>query len=346
MKNKGLRRAFTVAVSTAMMLISVVGGSTVAFAEESSDGYHIGLSMGSMSTEFCVMLAGEVEAAVEEAGDAELTVLSADGDGNTQVMNIDNFITMGVDAICVYPVDPEMCVDAMKRAREAGIYVVIVDQLPEDKDSFDIGVSVSMHDMGVAVDELASEWIDETFPDAEPGTVKAATLGVWYTEQFAERCDVFNELAEYNDKAKIVESYDIGVANFSTETAQDCEILLQKHPDINVIMCFTDSQAIIAEETIEKNADLLGLDMDTIGIFTVDHSVSSFELLERSINGDGCLEGITTTNINVGSILYECSMQQYDVDGLEDGKILYQDVIKITSENMEDYRDYIMKMKQ
>lgn len=339
MKNRGLKRVLVIMAAAAVTFAS---GMSALAEEGGDDTYRIGLSMGTLSTEFTSKLAGEVEAAVEAAGNAELTVLSADNDGNTQAMNIDNFITMGVDAICVYPIDPEICVDAMKRAREAGIHVVIVDQMPEDTDSFDIGISVSMHDLGVGVVDMASEWIDTNFPDAEPGSVKAATLGLWSTEQFAERCDVFNELGEYNEKATVVESYDVGVANFATETAQDCEILLQKHPDINVIMCFTDTQAIVAEETIEKNADLLGLDLDTIGIFTVDHSTTSFELLERSAEGDGCLEGIATTNINVGNILYECATKQYDTSELVDGKILYQNIEKITYDNMEDFREYIM----
>ena len=322
-------------------------GTTAAAAAEGetkADGekYRIGLSMGTSNTEFCMKVMAEVQNACDANPDVELTTLSADSDANTQVTNIDNLVTSGVDAILVYPVDPEICADAMKRARDAGIHVVIVDQMPSDTDSFDVGISVSMHDLGAGVNEMASDWIDATFPDAEDGSVKVGVLGLWSTEQFAERCDVFNEIADYNPKAVVCESYDHNASNFATETAQNVEILLQKHPDINAILCFTDTQATIAEEAIQKNKDAINLNTDEIGIFTVDHSTASFELLGRSADGESCLRGIVTTNLAVGQLMYDCAMKDYDANELADGKILYQDIYKIDTTNMADYEQYIL----
>ena len=311
-------------------------------ATDNGEKYRIGLSMGTSNTEFCMKLMSEVENACAENPNVELTTLSADSDANTQVTNIDNLVTSGVDAICIYPVDPEICADAMKRARDAGIHVVIVDQMPSDTDSFDVGISVSMHDLGAGVNEMASDWIDATFPDAADGSVKVGVLGLWVSEQFGERCDVFNEIDEYNSKAVVCESYDHNVSNFATETAQNVEILLQKHPDINVILCFTDTQATIAEEAIQKNKDAMNLNLDEIAIFTVDHSTASFELLGRSADGGSCLRGIVTTNLGVGQLLYECAVKDYDPNDLVDGKIKYQEIYKIDTSNMDDYAAYIL----
>ncbi len=339
------------ALSTAACSGETAENSAAAAAEDSgpskeSDAegkYRIGLSMGTSNTEFCMKIMKEVENACAENPDVELITLSADSDANTQVMNIDNLVTMGVDAICVYPVDPEVCADSMKKARDAGIYVVIVDQMPDDRDSFDVGISVSMHDLGQGVDEMVSDWIDSTFPDAADGSVKCGVLGLWATEQFAERCDVFNEMADYNAKAVVAESYDCGISNFATETAQNVEILLQKHPDVRAILCFTDNQAIIAEETIEKNKDVLNLDVSKIGIFTVDHSSTSYELLGKSADNESCLRGIVTTNLDAGKLMYRCAMREYDTEELVDGKILYQPIEKIDVSNMEDYAQYIIE---
>lgn len=318
------------------------GSAASTAAASAGEKYRIGLSMGTSNTEFCMKLMKEVEIACSENPDVELTTLSADGDANTQVMNIDNLVTMGVDAICVYPVDPEVCVDAMKKAREAGVYVVIIDQMPEDRDSFDVGISVSMHDLGEGVNEMVSDWVNATYPDAEDGSIKCGVLGLWATEQFAERCDVFNEMADYNSKAVVCESYDCGLANFATETAQNVEILLQKHPDVKAILCFTDTQATIAEETIQKNKDALNLDLSQIGIFTVDHSTASYDLLGKSVDNQSCLRGIVTTNLDAGKLLYQAAMQEFDSSSLEDGKILYQPIVKIDLTNMEEYAKYII----
>lgn len=353
MKKTNLKKIIAGILVMAMCLALAACGATdpattIAEAEpngktaESGKPYRIGLSMGTSNTEFCMKVMAELEAACAENPDVELITQSADSDANMQVTNIDNLVTMGVDALCVYPVDPEICADAMKRARDAGISVIIVDQIPSDTDSFDIGISVSMHDLGVGVNEMTSDWIDATFPDAENGTVKCGVLGLWVTEQFAERCDVFNEMADYNPKAVVCESYDCGVANFATETAQNVEILLQKHPDVRAILCFTDSQAVIAEETIQKNKDALGLDLSKIGIFTVDHSTTSYDLLGKSASGESCLRGIVTTNLDLGKLMYRCAIGEFDTSELENGKILYQPIEKISAENMDDYAKYIL----
>ena len=317
--------------------------STAEAGTSTGEKYRIGLSMGTSNSEFCMKLMAEVQNACDENPNVELITLSADSDANTQVMNIDNLVTTGVDAICVYPVDPQVCADSMKKARDAGIYVVVVDQMPDDRDSFDVGISVSMHDLGQGVDEMVSDWIDATFPDAADGTVKCGVLGLWATEQFAERCDVFNEMPSYNSKAVVVESYDTNAANFATETAQNVELLLQKHPDISAILCFTDTQACIAEETIEKNKEVLNLDTSKIGIFTVDHSSTSYELLGKSADNESCLRGIVTTNLDAGKLLYSCAMQEYDSSDLVDGKILYQPIYKIDINNMDEYAKYILE---
>ena len=307
-----------------------------------ADTYKIGFSVSALQTEFCMKIAEEFELAVKEAGDAELTILSADGDNNMQVTNIENFITMGMDAICVYPSDAEVLSDVMKKAREAGIYVVILDQMPSDTESFDVGISCSMRDLGVNVCEMVDAWVEETFPDAADNTVKCGVLGVWATEQFGERCTVFNEINSYNSKCTVVDCYDTGIANFATESANNADMMIQKTPDINVIMCFTDTMALLAQETIDKNKDLLGIDPSKIGIFTVDHSTNSFDMLEKSKNDESCIRGIVTTNLNVGRLFYEAATKQFDTSALENGKILYQDIHQISTENMEDYREYIL----
>ncbi len=348
MKKKIL--ALFLVLTLSLSLVACGGGSDSSSSAEgdtsgsgeATEQYHIGLSMGTSNTEFTMKVVAEMENAVASDSNVELTTLSADGDASAQVTNIENFITMEVDSIVVYPVDPEICADAMKKAREAGIHVVIVDQMPSDTESFDVGISVSMHDLGVGVNEMASEWIDETFPDAADGEVKTAAVGTWSTEQFAERCDVFLTIADYNSKAVMSQSYDTGLANFATETATNVELLLQQHPDINAILCFTDSQAIAAEEAIQKNKDVLGLDLDKIGIFTVDHSSTSYELLGKSADGESTLRGIVTTNLDVGLQMFNCAMKDYNEADLVDGKIFFQDIYKIDTENMADFEQYIL----
>ena len=295
--------------------------------------FTIGFAAPDLTLEFNMRVQNELEAACDAAG-VELTTLSAEGDVNLQVTQVENFITMGVDALIIFPMDPKTLSEPMKKAREAGIYVVNADQIA-DPGSFDVGISVDMSELGVVCNQMASDWVDENFPDAEPGSVKCAVIGLWLSEQFAERCDVMTDFASYNDKVEVVEIYD--EVDYSTQIPQDVAILLQKHPDINVILSFTDTFAMLADEVILQNASAYDLDLSKIGQFTVDWSAAGLQKIKAAQTDESTLRGTAATNITIAQDLLDAAMQKIDPSQLDENNLFMGPITPVTSENVDEY---------
>jgi ribose transport system substrate-binding protein len=89
----------------------------------------VGLTVGNLSNPFFVHLGKGAEAKAKELsnGKAEVTVVAADYDLNKQYMQIDNFISSGVDLVLVNAASSNAMEASLKRLHDAGIVSVAVD---------------------------------------------------------------------------------------------------------------------------------------------------------------------------------------------------------------------------
>ncbi len=87
----------------------------------------IGLSMPEIKTDGFTAMANGVQMYADEAG-VELRVVDADNDAQTQMSQIEDFISQGVDAIIMTPADSGALSEAVKKANEANIPVVCMDR--------------------------------------------------------------------------------------------------------------------------------------------------------------------------------------------------------------------------
>ena len=322
----GSRKIATLTFSLLVVIALLITACSSSAKEEQK--FTIGYSAQTLAGEFNKRVSEELQAEADKRG-IELITLSAEGDVNTQTQQIENFITMGVDSMIIFPADPAVMGDPMKKARESGIFVVDADQLAESG-SYDVGVSVNMTDLGVTTVELASDWVNKTFPDAEPGSVKAAVFGVWISEQFAERSDVMMDMASYNDKVSVVGKYELGL-DYATTIPQYIGVLLQEHPDINVILSFTDTFALIIDELLLQEP---GLDPSKIGQFTVDWSQGGLDAIQRSKNNESTIRGTAATNIQIAQELIDAAMGKLEVN--EDG-IYFGRIDPISADNVDEF---------
>lgn len=309
--------------------------STAPTEETSTKQFTIGYATSDLSSEYNMMVHNSMEAVCAAQG-IKLVTLSADGDANTQVQQIENLITMGVDSLIVYPVDPKVVGDAMKKAKDAGIYVVNADQIT-DPANYDVAISADMHDLGVQCVKMASEWIDKTFPDAPDGSVKVAVLGVWVNEQFAERCDVMTKIADYNKKATVVKTYDLGTMTSQADISNNTAILLQEHPDINVILSFTDMFAMLADEVVMQNAS--SMDLTKFGQFTVDRSAAGFQKIKDSQTNDSSIRGTIVPGINIAQDLVDAATQKIDKSKFLENNVYNEPLFAVTADNVDQYMD-------
>ncbi len=289
--------------------------------------FHLGYLAAGMSSEFNMMIYDGLSSRCEAAG-VELDTLSCEGDIALQIEQIDNFITMGVDCILAFPVDAGSCRDALIKAREAGIKVVTTD-LGVGEGAYDLAYNYSEEALGKACAQAAADWIDATFPDAEPGSVDVAIIGANFSEASLARGNYQAAVAEMTDKANLVGTYNVGLENYATLTEQYTQVVLQNYPNIACIITFTDTMALIADEIIKQ----ANVDMSKIGQFTIDLSKNGFDAIEASKTNESTIRG-TAGFPDVCEHLFNMVMGNIEVD--ENG-ICWLDPVTVTADNIDDY---------
>ena len=93
------------------------GGSGSAAGEE----IVIGCTLQNLSEEFMTMLKGAMELKVAEYDNVRLIVNDAESMSDKQASQLDSFITQGVDAVIISPVDADALAPAVKSVVDAGI---------------------------------------------------------------------------------------------------------------------------------------------------------------------------------------------------------------------------------
>ena len=104
--------------------------STSAASSTTAEAITIGATFPVLD-QFLQKVADGMQAAADEAG-AELTIVSAENQTDTQLGQVENFIAQGVDAILVVAVDTDAAAPMTAAAQAAGIPIVYVNRRPAD----------------------------------------------------------------------------------------------------------------------------------------------------------------------------------------------------------------------
>jgi inositol transport system substrate-binding protein len=90
--------------------------------------YVIGVSYESLQSEFTINLQKALQAKAKELG-VEIIEVDGMGSGEKQVGQVENFITQGVDAIILQPIEKDATVPAVEMANNAKIPIVVVNAM-------------------------------------------------------------------------------------------------------------------------------------------------------------------------------------------------------------------------
>lgn len=170
--------------------------------DESMEGKKIGMTVQSLGNDFMISLTNALQAAVEAEG-ATIQIDPCDGDSNLQIEQIENYVTMGMDLVVAFPLNGEALVSAMDHAHEAGIpTMAFAMEIPTDTLTT-IMKSAEEDEMGYAAAQMASNWIDETFPDAGDGEVKVLLLGASTSPEAVKRTEAMESIVDINSKVTL-----------------------------------------------------------------------------------------------------------------------------------------------
>lgn len=278
----------------------------------SGDGDAVGVSLIVKTTTnpFFVAMQDGAKAAADEHG-VELTLAAGkeDGDEDTQIQAIENAIAKGDKGILITPNGPSV-VDALGKARDAGLFVIALDTPPDPADAVDITFATDNRLAG----QLIGEWTAASL-GGEPATIalldlfddKVVSVDVDRNQGFLEGMgiDVADPAANGDEAA--TGSYSGGdyeiVGNEATQGAEDggrsaMENLLSKNPDINVVYTINEPAAYGAYQALQA----AGVQDDVLLV---------------SVDG-GCagVENITSGIIDATSQQYPVKMAELGVEAI------------------------------
>lgn len=192
----------------------------------------------------------------EELG-YEVVVTDADGDVTTQIHQVEDFVTQGVDAILIAVADPDALIPPIQAAVDAGIPVIC-------------------YDGGIASDDIAATKCIFDYPE------NGAILGEWVKEYVD---------AELGGKAKIAIVDFPPSAAVGLPTVQGFIDSVSQHEGIEIVAqqdgkaSRTDSMAVM-ETILMANQDL-----DLVYAFNLDMAIGCANAIEANGNSDAIVCG-------------------------------------------------------
>ncbi len=197
---------------------------------------------------------GVTDAIKETADDLGYVVveLIADGDAQTQNMQVLEFVEIEVDAILVCAVDQNLIEKSLEVANEAGIPIVAFDRNLPDSGSIDTYVGPDSIEDGA----MCATVMLESFEDVQ-GTIYVLELvGALNDQNGIDRSKGWNEVIATNSNIKVVQMPTDWDVNSATEAIQSA---FQAIPEIKAIFCSTDSFVPSCDEilsSLDLNAEV------------------------------------------------------------------------------------------
>ncbi|MBK5246474.1 MAG: ribose ABC transporter substrate-binding protein RbsB [Peptostreptococcaceae bacterium] len=240
----------------------------------------IGLVVSTLNNPFFVDLKDGAQAKADELG-AKLIVLDSQDNAATEMSNVEDLITQGVDLIMINPTDSDAVGNAILAANEAGIPVITLDR------SANAGEVIShIASDNVAGGKMAGEFIVDTLGGA--GDV-VELEGIPGASAARDRGQGFNEAIATSSIVVVAKQ----TANFDrAEGLSVMENILQSQPKIDAVFAHNDEMALGALQAIKASGrDILvvGFDAtaDAVAAVEAGDMAATVQQLPKDIGGNG-----------------------------------------------------------
>jgi len=259
-----------VAVAATFSLAACGGGNAGGGGNTGGGGGEqktIGLAVANQQADFFNQIRQSVEAAAKEQN-VKVVVADAKGDSNTQVSQIQDFITQQVDAIIYIPAGATAATVPVRAAKAANIPIVAVDRNPEGAPG----------DTFIATDSVAAakslgEWVGKKVNgQGQLGVIQGqigTTPEVARDTGFTEAMTQFPGIKEVARQASQQWAQDEGY-----QLATD---MLQANPSINIFFGRADALALGAAQAVRNagvdGVTIVGFDGDKAGLEAVKSGV-------------------------------------------------------------------------
>jgi fructose transport system substrate-binding protein len=331
---KRVAAALTVGVM-ATMAVSACSGNDSSSGSSSGEDVGVTLIVKTADNPYFVSMEDGAKEAADELG-VKLTLAAGkdNGDEDSQITAIENAISRGDAGILITPATPAV-EDALRKARDAGLYVIALDTPPADADSVDITFATDNFVAG----QLIGEWTAAKLAGEKAiiGLLDAYDDKIVATDLLRDQGFLDGMGIDIGDEGKMGDEAESGsysggdyeiVGNEASQAAEDggrssMENLLSKNPDINVVYAINEPAAYGAAQALKA----AGKEKDVL-LVTVDGGCDGVEFV-----GDGT---------------YSADSQQYPVTMAKAGvEAIYNLITKgeeVTTTEGKDFFDTGVKL--
>lgn len=244
------------------------------------EGSTIGLVISTLNNPFFVDLKAGAQAKADELG-AKLVTLDSQDDAATEMSNVEDLITQGVDIIMINPTNSDSVGNAVTQANKAGIPVITLDRKANSGD-----VAAHIASDNVAGGKMAGEFII----DKLGGKGNVVELeGIPGASAAVERGEGFHS-AISKSKIKVIAKQ---TANFDRAKGLSVmENILQSQPKIDAVFAHNDEMALGALEAIKASGRkimVVGFDAtsDAVAAVKAGDMAATVQQLPKEIGSKG-----------------------------------------------------------
>lgn len=317
------------AILMAGAMIAGFAMPTMAGETEAAETYKVGISIQSTSNPYWAGVMGKLQTILDDAG-WDGNIIGCDDNSATQVSQVENFITDGVDLIMVHPSDANALEDVCKQAMDAGIKVMCWDDPMENTTANWV---LDNEELGKKIGEVASDFIKEHY-DAD-NKAQVVVIGYPSTKVLLDRANGIKAgLEEFCDgNYDIVAEVDGIEAN---EAQTNCETAITANPDAKVFVGVGSGAMIGANEALLSTYGKGSIPEDC-GVITTDVTEQQLKSLKAGDEAVRAIVGFEGSNTDTAQACFE--MFQRIMSGEEftpETKNVYRGLSMISLDNIDE----------
>ena len=346
MKTQSLKKALSVGLTVALMGGMLAGCSLESkssaqeenTAEEKFDleGKKAGVILPSFTGEFLTLVGSQIKTGLEDLG-MEVELVSSDNDSAKELLLLENYAGMQMDVIAIMPQGAtagEIGNTYKRLSANGGPRIISFGSKVEDESCY-AQILLDNTSVGETTAQTAAEWIDETFPDAAPGSVEVALLTTESSVESKAHSEGMRKIEEYTDKAKIVEVYEMGFSDQLSKAQEYADMMISTHPDVKVVLTYSAVQALAVNEVVMRSPSI---DVETFGIFGSDWSEEIADQIVLSENNESAVRATNVYGGEDGSTATPIIQAAKGELPLDENGIYYYENISVTPENVDEIR--------
>lgn len=281
---------------------------------QKENSHLIGASYMTMNNEFYKIINEEISARVEVEGD-RLILRDPALDADRQNEQIYEMLDMGIDVLVVTPVDWESLTPALEKAKEQGIFVVVVDTDVWEDDLADCTITSDNYHAGVIVGEYFLKQCKEA---------KLLIMTHKTTKSGQDRVQGFLDAVKGQEGITVVQEIECeGQLEIAMPKLQEA---IDGGAEFDNIFCLNDLAGVGVVAALEKNHML-----EDVGVYGVDASPDSKQLIQEGMMQASAAQFPSKIGSKAADVIY-CLLNGKTVE-----KKLMVPVELITGENVEAF---------